>query len=376
MPNPKNDQPEFEDSIPPLPPPMPTLDELRKVHRESVHSKAKCKSKFNTPASKHKPTEEDNNQPATLGFATSTPIQEGGYFPEFFPSDADIPSQIFPMTNSNEPKTILQSTRKQSSQSYGTLSTNAIVVDDQALTSPSTIFWNKELALTDYDKQRLLSGDWLTDKHMNAVNKMLRNEFPMQNGLQDTLTLEECNTYASCSVDFVQIAHVCGNHWVCISNLHAPPGSGIVDVYDSIPSYSINSPSLKTQIAAIMKTGKSSFTIAFAVSLCMKLNPHALVYNQVEMRSLLNHWIDTGEMLPFHSTEKSRRMGRTMVLSKKVVPVFCICRLPWNKANGKLGSLVQCCTCKEWYHQVCCSIDSIVMDTPKYKYVCNKCLHV
>ena len=45
------------------------------------------------------------------------------------------------------------------------------------------------------------------------------------------------------------------------------------------------------------------------------------------MRPLLSRWIDTGKMHPFHLTEKSRSMGRTIVLSKKVVPVFSVCRL-------------------------------------------------
>ena len=37
------------------------------------------------------------------------------------------------------------------------------------------------------------------------------------------------------------------------------------------------------------------------------------------------------------------------------------------------GALVQCALCKEWYHQFCCEIDDVVIDTPKYKYLCRKC---
>lgn len=92
-------------------------------------------------------------------------------------------------------------------------------------------------------------------------------------------------------VDFVQVINVGGQHWVCSSNIDCP--LGIVDVYDSIPVYSVGSYSLRKQIAAILKTPESTFqlrfpdvkhqsggsncglfAIAFATALCSSDDPH------------------------------------------------------------------------------------------------------
>ena len=154
----------------------------------------------------------------------------------------------------------------------------------------------------DRDRKTLLSGGWLSDKHTNAAHKLMAQKFPSQHGLQDTLTLDKFDRYQSSNEDFIQLINVAGNHWVCASNRLSPPG--IVHVYDSLPSSSINSSSLHRQIAAIMKTEDASFTvkhvavqrqvgnsdcglfaIAYATSLCSGLDPHTLKYDQSEMRS-------------------------------------------------------------------------------------------
>ena len=78
---------------------------------------------------------------------------------------------------------------------------------------------------------------------------------------------------------------------VCVSNYNCSPHT--VDVFDSIRVFSVNSSSLKNQIAAILKTPASSFNInfidvqtqmglndcgifaiAFAVALCSGRDPH------------------------------------------------------------------------------------------------------
>ena len=109
------------------------------------------------------------------------------------------------------------------------------------------------------DRKTLTSGGWLSDRHMNAAHNLMAQKFPSQHGLQDTLTLDKFDRYQSSNEDFVQLINVAGNHWVCASNHLSPPG--IVHVYDSQPSCSINSSSLHRQIAAIMKTENASFTM-------------------------------------------------------------------------------------------------------------------
>ena len=35
------------------------------------------------------------------------------------------------------------------------------------------------------------------------------------------------------------------------------------------------------------------------------------------------------------------------------VPVYCHCRLPWDRRDTLHGSLAQCRRFKEWYHEDC-----------------------
>ena len=77
---------------------------------------------------------------------------------------------------------------------------------------------------------------------------------------------------------------------------------GVLEVYDSMPHYSIRSFSLKTQVAAILQTSDKSFTLkhievqhqkgtsncalfamAFALTLCMGEDPFSKTYIQSEM---------------------------------------------------------------------------------------------
>ena len=90
-------------------------------------------------------------------------------------------------------------------------------------------------------------------------------------------------------------------HLVCVSNVFAPPG--VIDVYDSMPAYSTKSFQLQTQVVAILRTQNSAFelrhvdvqrqigfddcalfSIANAITLCMKRDPHTVSYIQTAMR--------------------------------------------------------------------------------------------
>ena len=48
-----------------------------------------------------------------------------------------------------------------------------------------------ELGLNEFDKRELVDGDWLTDKHINAVNTLLCKQHPTQADLQDPFLLSE-----------------------------------------------------------------------------------------------------------------------------------------------------------------------------------------
>ena len=87
-----------------------------------------------------------------MGIATSTPEKSSHFYRDFFPSNLEsLPSPI-------------------------TL--------DQTCSRTHQV-------LSVIDKQQLQQGDWLTDKHANAFNKLLLHQFPAQNGFQCPLIVME-----------------------------------------------------------------------------------------------------------------------------------------------------------------------------------------
>ena len=185
--------------------------------------------------------------------------------------------------------------------------------------------------------------------------------------------------------DFVQIINVSGQHWVCASNMNCPPG--VVDVYDSIPAYSIGSQSLHLQLAAILRTqfhihfmdvqcqsGGSDcglFAIANATALCGGLDPHLQNFEQSKMREHLKKCFLENRLEFF--PESQRRLGQHRFVATKPVDVFCTCRLTWNQVQNQLGDLIQCEICKKWYHEVSEGVDRTRFEHPKDHWYCTKC---
>lgn len=58
---------------------------------------------------------------------------------------------------------------------------------DNTLSKPWLTF--NGIELTEQDKAAILSGDWLTDKHMNFTQTLLKKQFDTIEGLQQTLVL-------------------------------------------------------------------------------------------------------------------------------------------------------------------------------------------
>ncbi len=192
-----------------------------------------------------------------------------------------------------------------------------ITLSDEMSLPPSPKSWKKDLLLTLRDKQELTSGQWLNDLFINAAQQLLKIQFPSQNGLQDTVVLEAVMKFTSPCNNFVQIIHV-EDHWVCASNIFSP--EGYVDVYDSMPTLTMNSHYLQLQLAAILKCSKNSFivrhvnvqrqiggsecglfAISFATSLCMDFDPHTQTYHQDDMWSHFLQCIENFKLTVFPS---------------------------------------------------------------------------
>ena len=244
-------------------------------------------------------------------------------------------------------------------------------------------YWLSGLGLTLDDQQILASGRRLRCRHISAVHTLLRQKYPQQNGLQDTLQLSNNFKWVSKSTDFIQIIHISQNHWVCASNLLTPPG--IVEPYDSLPA-TCNITLIK-QIAAILQTsdpklvlrwvnvqcqsGKDEcalFAIAFAEVLCSGSDSRVLNFDQGQMRKHLQLCLERGTITSFPETIKRSRSSSRMKMSRNV-DVYYDCRMPWDKR----GKMVQCPTYRECYHQVCLNISDVVFQDPTYIWLCKKC---
>ena len=93
-----------------------------------------------------------------------------------------------------------------------------------------------------------------------CCNEITEKKYRDQNGLCNLILLSAWYGWKLNGLDnFVQIINVSKLHWVCVSNKNC--SSHTVDVFDSIGGFSLNSTSLKNQIAAILKTPTSSFNI-------------------------------------------------------------------------------------------------------------------
>ena len=237
-----------------------------------------------------------------------------------------------------------------------------------------------------------MNGEWLSDEHVRAANKLLHLQFPTINGLQDPAILYERSRYQSGAQNFVQIINISQSHWVCASNMLSPPG--VVEVYDSMPAYPTHSSVLKRQVAAILQTPLSAFelrhvnvqhqvggsdcslfAIAFAVALCSGLDPLRCSFKQAQMHSHLLTCFESQQISPFPVPDRPRRLAHKRVLLTTSVSVYCVCRLPWNRHDQKRGPLVKCHLCKEWYHQLLCLniVQDIITDKASTFY-CDFCI--
>lgn len=76
------------------------------------------------------------------------------------------------------------------------------------------------LILTKHNRHILLSGQMLSDKHIDFAHSLLRSQFPRLNGLQSILLQTRSKTFKS-DENAIQIIHSCRNHW---TTLHCNPG--------------------------------------------------------------------------------------------------------------------------------------------------------
>ena len=63
------------------------------------------------------------------------------------------------------------------------------------------------------------------------------------------------------------------------------------------------------------------------------------------MRSHLVSCLEKGQMSSFPSIH--RNVSTCSVVAQETIQISCSCRMP------RVGRMIQCCCCKEWYHKKC-----------------------
>ena len=208
-----------------------------------------------------------------------------------------------------------------------------VTVDDSCETSPSLTTWVSNLQLTIEDRRVLTGGKWLTANHISAASSLLKQSFPNQNGLCDTTYLAEKLEWPSTPHKFVQIIHVGGCHWACLSNKLIENETHVVEHFNSMhtePGYTI-----KEQACTILHCDQSLLTIrvvnvqcqqggdncglfavAMAFDLCEERDPFLCSYDETLMRSHLEDCFEQECITRFPQDEVKARQRTRGSLSK------------------------------------------------------------
>ena len=181
--------------------------------------------------------------------------------------------------------------------------------------------WIGCLGLTSNDKTILSTNACLSACHVLAASKLLKVQFPNQNGLQDTSYLLEKSVWNSQPDQFVQIIFVNSGHWACLSNVFCKD-EGTVDLYDSAHTAPRADDSTVKQAKIIFSLQKKAkpvkinlinvslqyggtdcglFAIAMATDLANRVDPCTVKYSQELMRTHLSKCFERLKLTRFRS---------------------------------------------------------------------------
>ena len=167
-----------------------------------------------------------------------------------------------------------------------------------------------------------------------------------------------------------------------------------MDVYDTIPQYSVKCKNLHRQLSVILKTAEPSFhvrhidvqrqvgdkdcglfALAFAFAICSGVSPYTLALHQPGLRLHLLECFEQMAIAPFPMKTKSRRVGslKPLCLVETAILFTAFVAYHGTKEDSTYGPLVYCSTCKKWYHKHCCNIANKYV-TSSCRYTCSGCV--
>lgn len=248
--------------------------------------------------------------------------------------------------------------------------------------------WLPNMRLTMGDQQILKNGSCLNDRLINAVLKLLKEKFPLFNGLQDTILVaaNQVSISYNDTVPFVQIVHdAVRHHWfvitnvngtegeinICCSMRHVPSSQCLVVITRFIKmhthSVTFNVMNVSRQMGA---TDCGLFAVAYCEALLAGSDPVNIIYNQRAMRSHLMACLMNNEISAFPAI--SFRTARKRFIQTFVVDLFCICRT----SNAVDEPMIQCDHCAKWFHPNCVGLHDSTFDMLGQfdkSYVCFNC---
>lgn len=157
------------------------------------------------------------------------------------------------------------------------------------------------ITLTTEDKNIITLGNWLTNKHMNSAQSLLKKQNNNVAGLYFTLLLHAVTTPVT-APGALQSMHCRGNHWIVTTTIGCPTGQ--VKVFDSSLDPTtmeviakIFGAVLVISLSGPKQAGSNDcgvFAIATATSLTYGIDPNQICYQQQSLRS---HLLDCFENL-------------------------------------------------------------------------------
>ena len=258
-------------------------------------------------------------------------------------------------------------------------------------------FWNKDLQLTEEDKNDLLNNKKLSSRHIHALNILLKREVGNKiNGLQLSelvpVKLQHENRWIlkfpmePVNSPACQIHHTHNDHWVA-SLFHR----GNIYLLDSLGTdrkdNSIIPDGLKIQLSQIygrqkyeisikipevMKQNNSIdcglYAMAFITSYCFRQKLcFDLIFDSNKLRPHLFQCFENNSISEFPLTSKTISLRRKKKDKIIAIKNYCICNLP-----ECFDDMVQCDKCRKWFHKYCINapfnISLVTVD-----YFCDEC---
>lgn len=236
-----------------------------------------------------------------------------------------------------------------------------------------------EIAVITKPKEKLHTG------HINAAQTLLRQQFKNIGGLMCASYSELANYPAFTKKKSLQILH-CPDHWVLVSLGFLE--SDCVQVYDTLTFQKSSRQLVLACMSSLVRTEEAKMpyeivacqrqqsgsndcgvlAIAFATNLAHGQDPSTQIFDSKECRLHLQNAFKNGLLDIFPSRER-RFVNRKNVKSHE--NVHCVCRrIDYVEARlaaeSRMWFVIECSTCKEWFHEMCVGYPVVAEDEDWY----------